>query len=121
MRCTGPPTPAIVKALLVGPLGRLALPLTRRIARDLIRYDALADRSRDAYVLYALESDAWQSSNGAMVCPECGGAVADTACFACGRTFLELDGMLFVLPETLAHIERDYDAVAGAAQSAEQL
>ena len=56
-----------------------------------------------------------------MVCPDCGGAATDAGCSGCGRRFLEIDEMLFVLPEALAHIERDYDAVAGAAQSAEQL
>ena len=121
MRCTGPPTPSVVKALLLGPLRALSLPLTRRIARDLICYDALADRSRDVYVLYVLESRAWQRSDDELICPQCGASLNGVVCSSCGTRFPEADGMVFVLPDALAHIERDYDAIAGAAQSAEQL
>ena len=121
MRCTGPPTPSVVKALLLGPLRALSLPLTRRIARDLICYDALADRGRDVYVLYVLESRAWQRSDDELICPQCGASLNGVVCSSCGTRFPEADGMVFVLPDALAHIERDYDAIAGAAQSAEQL
>jgi ubiquinone/menaquinone biosynthesis C-methylase UbiE len=121
MRCTGPPTPPVVKRLLLGPLRMLALPLTRRIARDLIRYDATLSRERDVYVLYVLVSEGWTSSDGSMICPTCKEPVDAGSCIACGRSYTELDSMLFVLPDELAHIERDYDVAASAARAAEQL
>src|SRR5206468_1270897 len=83
MRCTGPPTPPAVKRLLLGPLRMLALPLTRRIARDLIRYDAATSRERDVYVLYALGSDSWSSTHGSLICPTCRGPIDRGFCTSC--------------------------------------
>jgi SAM-dependent methyltransferase len=121
MRCTGPPTPAVVKRLLLGPLRSFALPLTRRLARNLIRYDATVPRDRDAYVLYVLASEEWSSTQGSVICPTCRGSIETGSCMSCGRSYTELDGMLFVLPDELAHIQRDYDVVASVSRAAEQL
>jgi hypothetical protein len=121
LRCTGPPTPTIVKRLLLGPLRRISLPLTRSVARVLIRYDATLPRDRDAYVLYVLRAEAWTSSDGSLVCPICGGAVVAFSCSSCGKEFDELDGMRFVLPPALAHIQESYDVAVANMQSAEQL
>jgi ubiquinone/menaquinone biosynthesis C-methylase UbiE len=121
MRCTGPPTPLVVKRLLVGPLRRVALPLTRRIAVDLLRLDATLDRDRDVFVLYTLSSEGWVSAPGAeLVCANCRVPLEGTDC-SCGRSYGEADGMLFLLPDALQHIERGHDVVAAAAKPSEHL
>lgn len=78
LRCTGPPTPAMSKRLLLGPLRWVALPLTRALARRLIVQDAFEPRERDAYVSYLARSRRWQDAGGgdALACPRCGGGSA---------------------------------------------
>jgi hypothetical protein len=122
MRCTGPPTPNRLKRLLTGPLGWLAIPLTRRSAQNLIMYDALQERSNDAYISYTVESADWRASGPeTYLCPDCRTELDGTRCPACGATFGEADGMYFLLPMSMRHIETEYDPAFARTLTSERL
>lgn len=110
MRCYGPPTPAIVKKQLLGPLRGVALPLTRAIAKLLIRYDASSNRATDTFVVFLCKTPTPRTETaGALVCPECRTALTpENACKSCGRTYETRDGMLFLLPASMMAVKDNY-------------
>jgi hypothetical protein len=123
LRCTGPPTPAVVKRVMLGPLVRIALPLSSRLVKALIRYDSLQDRDRDAYISFTLVRRASRASaQPRFVCPDCAADCSPPeACPRCGRAFAEIDGMLFMLPEEFRQIETEYSAELARTVPAEHL
>lgn len=124
MRCTGPPTPHILKQLFLGPLRRIAIPLTAAIAKLLIQYDELQDRSKDVFVSYTCQSKAWvpSSDRSHLKCPECGGMLTvEDACEKCGLAYAKTDGMLFLLPRELDHIRVNYNPQWAATVSTREL
>jgi hypothetical protein len=121
MRCTGPPTPPVLKRLLLGPLRRPSLALTRAIARRLVALDATEDRQTDVYVSYIADSRRW-TRNGALSCPSCAERLdAGDRCTGCGRQYETIDEMLFLLPPELDHIRRRYSRSLAATVAAERL
>lgn len=124
LRCSGPPTPARPKAAFLGSLRFVALPLTRRLEKTLIAYEAAQSRDRDAYVSYVVESKSWSAdrSGSDLVCVRCDGEVgADGTCATCGHTYATLDGMLFLLTEDTSHIEQTYSPALADTVPAEHL
>jgi hypothetical protein len=121
MRCTGPPTPSLVKRLLLGPLRWPAIPLTRAIAHRLVALDATEDRATDVYVSYVADSRS-EAQDGGFRCPRCAGDL-DTSdrCRGCGHQYETIDEMLFLLPPELDHIRRDYSRSLAATVPAESL
>jgi hypothetical protein len=124
MRCTGPPTPPRLKRLFLGSLRPLVLPLTKTVARLLLRFDEFQDRSRDAYVSYVGRSRAFSRSgqSGHLVCPACRGSL-DTrdACVKCGAEYVRGDGLLFLLPPDMDHIRTGYQTTLAATLEKELL
>lgn len=114
MRCYGPPTPAYLKSFFLSRYMRwLTVPLTTGIARLLIRYDQFQDRSRDAYVSYVCDSrhPSQPRTPNFLACPRCDGELTETdLCTGCGKQYSRIDQMLFLLPEEMEHLERDYDS-----------
>lgn len=114
MRCYGPPTPAYLKGFFLGKYMRwLTVPLTTGIARLLIRYDQFQDRSRDAYVSYVCNSRHASEARKTnfLACPRCGGELTETdLCTGCRKQYSRIDQMLFLLPEEMEHVEREYDS-----------
>jgi len=112
MKCYGPPTPAVVKALLLGVLRPIAVPLTRQCARTLILYDATQERSADTFVTFLCHSKyvrGRSSGDGNLLCPGCRVSLQnDNRCPKCDKTYPTRDGMLFLLPEEFAHVIDDY-------------
>ncbi len=110
MRCYGPPTPALLKRIFLGPLRRVAIPLTIELARLLITFDRYQDRGRDAFVFYVCRSRAFisESRGEVALCARCGSVLSATRCEACGASFPLADGMLFLLPERWAYLYEDY-------------
>jgi len=124
MRCTGPPTPHILKQLFLGPLQWIAIPMTVVIAKLLIQYDELQDRSKDVFVSYTCHSKVWVPSadTSYLKCPECDGRLTvEDACTKCGLAYAKTDGMLFLLPRELDHIRVNYSPQWAATVSAELL
>src|SRR5262245_20355364 len=124
MRCTGPPTPWLLKRLFLGPLRPLALPLTKALARLLVRFDEFQDRAKDAYVSYVGRSRTFNRSveMSYLACPACGGTL-DTraACVKCGMEYVRRDGLLFLLAQELDHIRTGYQAAVAATLEKELL
>jgi Methyltransferase domain len=121
MRCTGPPTPQLLKRLLLGPLRWPSVALTRALAHRLVALDATEDRATDAYVSYVAESRSWRA-NGGFICPGCGAYLdGSDCCSGCGHQYETIDGMLFLLPRKLDHIRLDYSQVIAATVPAERL
>lgn len=113
MRCTGPPTPWLLKRIFLGPLRPLILPLTRGLARLLVRFDESQDRAKDAYVSYVGRSRTFSRSggDGYLMCPTCRQSLdARHACVKCGVEYVQDDGLLFLLPRELEHIRTGYQA-----------
>jgi predicted RNA-binding Zn-ribbon protein involved in translation (DUF1610 family) len=109
MLCYGPPTPPLVKRLFVGPLRRIALPLTTGIARALIRYDAYQDRTTDTFVFFVCQgAPVTDRTSVVFECPRCGSKLGGSRCAACGTVFPEVDGMLFLLPSAFAFVFEEY-------------
>jgi len=115
---------APAQAHLPGALRPLALPLTKTVARLLVRFDEFQDRSRDAYVSYVGRSRAFSRSgqSGYLVCPACRGSLdARDACLKCGTEYVRGDGLLFLLPRDMDHIRTGYWAEAAARLGGELL
>jgi SAM-dependent methyltransferase len=114
MRCYGPPTPAYLKDFFLSKYMRwLTVPLTTGTARLLIRYDQFQDRSRDAYVSYVCESrhPSEPFPENFLACPRCGGELTETdRCTQCRKQYSRIDQMLFLLPEEMEHLQREYDS-----------
>jgi hypothetical protein len=111
MRCTGPPTPAVLKRLFLGPLRWIALPMTKRLATSLIQYDELQDRSKDSFVSYTCNSRRFQRVDNVnyIMCPICEHRLdGSNKCSNCTVEYLRVDGMLFLLPKELDHIRLNY-------------
>jgi hypothetical protein len=110
MLCYGPPTPAILKRLFLGPLRPLAIPLTASLARLLIAFDAGADRTKDTFVFYECDGQTVESGPFAtdLLCPRCSAGLKGDACDGCGARYGTADGMLFLLPPQFAYVFDDY-------------
>jgi hypothetical protein len=113
MGCYGPPTPANLKRLFLSkPLRWLALPLSADIARLLIRYDQQQDRATDSFISYVCRSRDYVPAHAGnyLVCANCESELTQTnECTGCGKTYSYTDGMLFLLPEKLADLQREYN------------
>ena len=113
MRCSGPPTPQDLKSFFLNKyMRRVTVPLTTGIAKMLIRYDQFQDRSRDAYVSYVCASRhaAETSAENYLLCPRCGGEITQAdRCQGCEKQYSRMDDMLFLLPEEMEYVEKDYD------------
>lgn len=110
LRCFGPPTPAIWRTMATLTARRPILGLTRAVARALVEFDAYQDRSTDTYVTFVAESRRFVSQGAAFLCcPKCSEALAaDHSCTVCGERYPIIDGMLFLLPEALTQVQREY-------------
>lgn len=109
MLCYGPPTPAILKRLFLGPLRPLALPLTSGLARQLLAFDAREDRAKDTFVFFECDGRTREPNPaGDLVCPQCGADLTGSACARCGANYPKADGMLFLLPAQFSHVFDDY-------------
>jgi len=114
-RANGPLTgedARVILSLCRGLLRPLVMPATRELARLLIVWDALCDRSRDAYVSYTLTNPAFKKAEGKgyLRCPNCFGDLGDDPeCSVCDIKYERICGMLFLLPRELAHIQSNFD------------
>lgn len=119
----GPPTPRLMKLLYNRILSPLAIPLTRAIAKAIVRFDATQDRSTDTYLTLLCESRLFKraSSDAKLRCPACGGNLSGQTCTACGATYERKDGMLFLLPSELAQVAMQYRPEVAASIPSEHL
>jgi hypothetical protein len=119
----GPPTPAILKWVYLGPLRPIALPLTTSLARLLLRFDAGGDRAADTFVFFTCRGERrGPIGESPLACPRCGSDLATSApCVQCGTAFPTLDGMLFLLPAQFAHVYDEYVQRTGTPVPAEHL
>ena len=114
-RANGPLTgedARVILSLCRGLLRPLVMPATRELARLLIVWDALCDRTQDAYVSYTLTSRGFRKAEekGYLRCPNCSRDLGeDPECSACGIRYERICGMLFLLPRELAHIQSSFD------------
>lgn len=116
MHCQGPPTPPPLKSLFLNKYMRwLTIPLTTGIARMLIQYDQFQDRSRDVIVSYLCESrqPLQPRAKNYLMCPRCGGELTETdRCKGCQKQYPRKDQMLFLLPEEMDYVEKEYNPEA---------
>lgn len=101
-----------ILALCRGLLRPLVMPATRELARLLIVWDALRNRTEDAYVSYTITSRNFSKadSTGYLLCPNCRkdlGGVPE--CSACGIKYDRICDMLFLLPKDLAHVQSNFN------------
>ena len=101
-----------ILALCRGILRPLVMPATRELARLLIVWDALRNRTEDAYVSYTITSRDFTKAEGTgyLLCPNCRqdlGGVPE--CPACGIKYERICGMLFLLPKELAHVQSAFN------------
>ncbi|HSE30637.1 MAG TPA: class I SAM-dependent methyltransferase [Pyrinomonadaceae bacterium] len=114
-RANGPLTgedARVILALCRGPLRPLVMPATRELARLLIVWDGLRNRTQDAYISYTVASRSFRSAEetGYLRCPNCAqdlGAVPE--CPACEIKYERIAGMLFLLPKNLSHVQTSFD------------
>ena len=112
MRCYGPPTPAKLKKIFLTKLRWVALPLSARLAKLLIRYDQYQDRSTDSFISYLCTSKNYVAagSGNYLVCAQCREQLSDAnVCGGCGKEYSYTDGMLFLLPEELKDLQQGYN------------
>ena len=123
MRCYGPPTPARLKKLFLGPLRWCALPLTQKLAELLIRRDALEDRSDDTFVAFLYQSRRARGGDEGpdLVCARCRSPLEGAECPRCGTRYERSDGMLFLLPDEMRFIADEYNSEHAAKIAAEHL
>jgi hypothetical protein len=101
-----------ILALCRGILRPFVMPATRELARLLIIWDALRNRTEDAYVSYTITSRSFTKaeSAGYLLCPNCRRDLGDVPeCSACGVKYERICGMLFLLPKELAHVQSDFN------------
>ena len=113
LRCYGPPTPPVMKSMFLGPLRFIALPATQKLACLLIRFDQFQKREADVFISYSCRSRNFNRATGSnyLVCPRCKSELThENRCNECKNQYVDKDGMLFLLPEELRHIEVDYDS-----------
>lgn len=114
-RATGPLTgedARPVLALCRGIFRPLVMPATRELARLLIVWDALRNRSEDAYVSYTVTSRSFTKAAGTgyLLCPNCRADLGEVAeCSSCGVKYERISGMLFLLPKELAYVQSNFD------------
>jgi SAM-dependent methyltransferase len=101
-----------ILALCRGILRPLVMPATRELARLLIVWDALRNRTEDAYVSYTITSRCFSKAEGPgyLLCPNCRkdlGGVPE--CSACGIKYDRICDMLFLLPKELAHVQSNFN------------
>lgn len=124
MCCTGPPTPDVLKRLFLGRLRRIALPTTKELAKLLIQFDELQDRSKDAFVSYTCKSRWFERSDvhSYLICPSCkNGLDLTNKCRDCEAEYSRIDGMLFLLSPELDHIRLTYSPAFSATVATELL
>jgi ubiquinone/menaquinone biosynthesis C-methylase UbiE len=112
MRCYGPPTPAKMKNLFLTKLRWLALPLSRDVAKLLIRYDQHQDRSTDSFISYLCTSKNYVAARAGsyLLCADCQQQLNEAnRCERCGKEYSYTDGMLFLLPESLKDLQQGYN------------
>jgi len=123
MLCYGPPTPAILKRAFLGPLRFVALPLSKTLARLLIRFDAGENRATDTFVFYACEGDGSVdvARGRELICARCASDLDGARCTSCGAVYPQADGMLFLLPTQFASVFDEYARHEGAPIHADHL
>ena len=123
MRCYGPPTPALLKRIFLGPLRRIAIPLTKTLALLLLKFDQRQGRETDTFVFYVCRSrePAMDSNDEGLLCPGCRSPLLGTRCEACGASYPVADKMLFLLPKRWAYLFDDYVSAVATPVSAEHL
>lgn len=122
MVCYGPPTPAVLKALFLGPLRFIAVPLTKELGRLLVRFDAGEDRTKDTFVFFeAGDVTTAAGRTPELMCPRCEGPLDGARCTRCGTAYPVADGMLFLLPPQFAYVYDDYTASEARPMPAEHL
>jgi len=123
--CYGAPTPLWIKKLSRSNYLRwLIIPLTADLAKLLIRYDQYQDRARDTFISYSCRSRNYVPTplENPLACPECGAALTPSnQCAACAREYTYDDGMLFLLPQGMKDIQRDYSYELSARTPEEHL
>ena len=106
------PVPEEIKQCLLHPwLRHLSTGMTRSLSDLLIQFDSRESRQRDVDLCYIGKSLAVSAvcNEGWLRCA-CGNAVDKKGhCNGCGRHYATVDGMLFVVPEDLTHLEVNYD------------
>ena len=123
--CYGAPTPLWIKNLSQSNYLRwLILPLTRDLAKLLIRYDQDEDRGRDTFISYSCKSRNYlrDTLENPLACPDCGAALTGSnQCTACAREYTYDDGMLFLLPQEMKDLQHEYSYELSAQTPAEHL
>ncbi len=103
--CYGPPTPRVQKLILNKMLWPVTKVITYHMAKALIEYDAVSNRSKDTFIFWIGKSKFIENAylvNGLnLTCPDCSELLQDSQCEKCSRSFKEKDGMLFLLPKEL--------------------
>jgi SAM-dependent methyltransferase len=114
-RANGPLTGEDARPILSlcrGILRPLVMPATRELARLLIIWDALQNRTEDAYVSYTVTSRSFTKAEGEwyLRCPNCARLLGEGAeCSACGIKYERICGMLFLLPKELEHVQSAFN------------
>ena len=114
-RANGPLTgedARVILSLCRGLLRPLVMPATRELARLLIVWDALRNRTEDAYISYTITSRNFRKAEGAgyLLCPNCAQDLGEVPeCSACGIKYERICGMLFLLPRELSHVQTSFD------------
>src|SRR5262249_39915816 len=112
------PIPEEIKQWLLRPwLRRLSIAMTQRLCDLIIQLDAGESRERDVVLCYIGKSrvSSVTRSERWLRCV-CGSGIDDEGrCDACGRRYEATDGMWFVLPDELKHVEANYDPKEAAA------
>ena len=123
MLCYGPPTPPILKRVFLGPLRWIALPLSRSLARLLIRFDAGEDRATDTFIFYECEGDRSAAADRGreLICPRCASELDGARCSSCGVIYPQADGMLFLVSPQFASVFDEYSRREGSPIRAEHL
>ncbi len=101
-----------ILALCRSILRPLVMPATRELARLLIVWDALRNRTEDAYVSYTITSRNFSKADGTgyLLCPNCRADLGGVPeCSACGIKYDRICGMLFLLPKELAHVQSNFN------------
>ena len=101
-----------ILALCRSILRPFVMPATRELARLLIVWDALRDRTEDAYVSYTITSRSFSKAEGTgyLLCPNCRADLGGVPeCAACGIKYDRICGMLFLLPKELAHVQSNFN------------
>jgi SAM-dependent methyltransferase len=118
------PVPEEVKQCLLQPwLRRISTGITRHLCDLLIQFDSRESRQRDVVLCYIGKSRAAPAArNDCWLRCACGNGIDDKGhCPACGRGYASIDGMWFVLPDDLRHVEANYDPREAAAFPSQHL